>query len=914
MKRISKNLHWSFTAKQAVQRTQIFLSVSLLLGLISCGWGAETQPPVALATTTTEVQAPQLPAKNYAQAVLKRELYEDINSDPLNPYAYVFDRTDNYGRRPEYHRQVLYIIRARSFGKPELVSQVLVKDGVVSQEMVVKKPSYTHYKLEAVKAIVATWEDGQTFVFDLDDFQMELAQESRHASWMVKSNNPRSINSDYFWNTLKKAYKVSLVPRDIHWVTNTGKKTKYKLKSRDFFYSYLRSFSLTPKFRHENGGSPELDQQWFQASYAAKFDPKTFYPNEYLAILFGIDTPSLRNFNKDPAFRYPIEVIDVEGKPTEVFSIFINKGAEPDSQIYNYVRHYLVNSQELNPAPSEYIAEKNKKLTSKKYGAGVMKEIGYYWYGEKPEQMLWVSPYIPYSREVIGSSEIVKERKNPHFFDQEWVKNPDNVQHVITKRQNRGEDYQQVLYANFSQGLLSRVNFANLDKAVSDSIHAGTDPVIKEHMIRYSKIPNFDAYPRAQVAVSVPSPAKNSAGEPSPDVYFYNDAYAEFMYGGTREELAKGTVNTTPSFFGDDQIAFRSLLVAGVNWHKAVFDQTDGEFVHSLTLAAVDSELNGSDHDTAKYKTPGDGLAITNTPFVLKDGKRWLEVPHSLNVAAANSINQTEAYMGGGRSLYEKMQEQMTEILDRFYAKKGWSNDVKLVWEWGWDTVEINDRWVAVWTNVIRTINSLDKKGRILLKRRQFDDDSQINTTILGGYSARRRGHWFYDFAGNTSYIDGVWFMREGVFYYSFFPILAQRDEKDPDNPFPLLTRLAKIMKQAIEEGLFRFKIPFEKWASLTNGESYQPFDLFDDENYPNLFAEMTRFYFWALKKFTNEEHLKLNVEVSVLVGPKFSNAAHDVDIRKGTRELFQDGFYKPLPISHEFTRDLFYDPLPNKK
>lgn len=86
--------------------------------------------------------------------------------------------------------------------------------------------------------------------------------------------------------------------------------------------------------------------------------------------------------------------------------------------------------------------------------------------------------------------------------------------------------------------------------------------------------------------------------------------------------------------------------------------------------------------------------------------------------------------------------------------------------------------------------------------------------------------------------------MREGVFYYSFFPILAQRDENDPDNPFPLLTRLAKIMKQAIEEGLFRFKIPFEKWASLTNGESYQPFDLFEGENYPNLFAEMTRFYF----------------------------------------------------------------------
>lgn len=298
--------------------------------------------------------------------------------------------------------------------------------------------------------------------------------------------------------------------------------------------------------------------------------------------------------------------------------------------------------------------------------------------------MLWVSPYIPYSHEIIGSSEVIQERKNPHFFDQEWVKSPDNVASIITKRQARSEeDFKQVLHVNFSQGLLSRVDFASLDKAVTDSIHAGRDPAIKERMIRYSKTPNFNRYPKSQVAVSVPSPARDSAGNPTPDVYFYNDAYAEFMYGGTREELARGEVKTTPHFFGEDQIAFRSLLVAGVNWYKAVFDQTDGEYVWSLTLAAVDSELNGKDHDTAEYKTPGDGLELTNTPFVLKEGKRYFDVPFALNLASANSISQTEAYQGGGKELYARMQEEMTGILDRFYAKKGWSDQVKLEWEWG---------------------------------------------------------------------------------------------------------------------------------------------------------------------------------------------------------------------------------------
>lgn len=144
-----------FTAKKLAKKTQILFLISSLVVLLSCGGHQEVVVPTS--STKTQESAGGVEQKTpltLAPAVLKRELYEELNADPIKPYPHVFDRTDEYGSRLDYQRQVLYLLRTRSFGKSELVSQVSVKDGAVTQEVVVKKPSYTHYKLESAQGIV----------------------------------------------------------------------------------------------------------------------------------------------------------------------------------------------------------------------------------------------------------------------------------------------------------------------------------------------------------------------------------------------------------------------------------------------------------------------------------------------------------------------------------------------------------------------------------------------------------------------------------------------------------------------------------------------------------------------------------------------------------------------------------------
>lgn len=65
--------------------------------------------------------------------------------------------------------------------------------------------------------------------------------------------------------------------------------------------------------------------------------------------------------------------------------------------------------------------------------------------------------------------------------------------------------------------------------------------------------------------MNFPSMSVDADGKPQTDVYKFNDVYSRFMFGAPLEEIAKGKAVPTTHFFGDDQIAFRSILNAAVN-------------------------------------------------------------------------------------------------------------------------------------------------------------------------------------------------------------------------------------------------------------------------------------------------------------------------------------------------------------
>lgn len=80
--------------------------------------------------------------------------------------------------------------------------------------MEVAKPSGVALVFEAVNTIVLTTQEGEEFVFDSDDFDENLKGPLLVDYVFLKSNNPRSINSDFFRSTLRKARKLSVVARE----------------------------------------------------------------------------------------------------------------------------------------------------------------------------------------------------------------------------------------------------------------------------------------------------------------------------------------------------------------------------------------------------------------------------------------------------------------------------------------------------------------------------------------------------------------------------------------------------------------------------------------------------------------------------------------------------------------------------
>lgn len=112
----------------------------------------------------------------------------------------------------------------------------------------------------------------------------------------------------------------------------------------------------------------------------------------------------------------PVEKVNVDGTPTEVFSVFLETGAKPNSQMELFFQKQLVGGTLLLPAPSEYIEEQSRlRADQSKDGEGNVKRIGYYWYSRTLEDQLYGGAYILSSFEVIGGRATKTFLENPNY-------------------------------------------------------------------------------------------------------------------------------------------------------------------------------------------------------------------------------------------------------------------------------------------------------------------------------------------------------------------------------------------------------------------------------------------------------------------------------------------------------------------
>lgn len=144
------------------------------------------------------------------------------------------------------------------------------------------------------------------------------------------------------------------------------------------------------------------------------------------------------------------------------------------------------------------------------------------------------------------------------------------------------------------------------------------------------------------------------------------------MYGADLKTLAAGEARPLLNFFGDDQISFRSLILAGVNWYKFVAQaKRGGGGTYVYSPVPIFANLTGNDVATSPYKTTYDAWELANSPYAVVDGKRAIEIPYEANQEALREIRESDSYKGGGRAIYTKLQDAMTALLDRVYAKEG---------------------------------------------------------------------------------------------------------------------------------------------------------------------------------------------------------------------------------------------------
>lgn len=200
------------------------------------------------------------------------------------------------------------------------------------------------------------------------------------------------------------------------------------------------------------------------------------------------------------------------------------------------------------------------------------------------------------------------------------------------------------------------------------------------------------------------------------------------MYGADLETIAEGKAKTLLHFFGDDQVSFRSIILAGVNWLQYVnyVKQSPGRGIISYSPVDILGNLLGKDNDTATFRTTFNAYEAANSIYAIVDGKRAIEVPYKGNLEGTKELKESDSFKGGGKVVYAKLQDAMTALLDRVYAQQGWGNDQRLEATFIPFLLNPNEKVTLAGKNMINVLNNLDKRGRLAFTYKIITEDSQL--------------------------------------------------------------------------------------------------------------------------------------------------------------------------------------------
>ncbi|MEE3928601.1 hypothetical protein V2E24_03370 [Mycoplasmopsis ciconiae] len=668
------------------------------------------------------------------------------------------------------------------FGQPNFETKFI--DG--EQQTFIKTPSAFKYTLEYADAIILTDRNGKEYVFDSDEAELIPSPDSkipgtdqpRYTSQSVKlfSKNNRSINSEFFDNLLVETKQISFRLRpNQKWVDHNGQVTDYNVKAEDFIYGYLRTYAFDTHFRREKGGSAELDKEYQKifVQGTTSFSEKDHYGNGYLFDLFNISKEEF--FEETNGKKFISNTDDAKQLIT-----FRTKDQSKDSLYSPFLELFFANS-EFAPLPTEYIeAHKDnpvlisqanmdaaeletikQKLSQVK---GLMKDLGFYWYGTAAQNTLFAGKY--FTSGYNPATQELKYSLNTNYFDKKYTSDQNTIKDFVYKYTNTppsSDRANEIGFTQFNEGANPALSYSAMTQ--EQRAQAGQNTLLYVPDIQYITVINsLSRNTTRRFAFSSPQGRYSNQ-------FSINDAYAQMFYGTSLDNLVSGkaSVDVVVDYTTGMGAQLYQYIMAALNWNaygnKLTTPRSSSPW---LTPFAPDNNIKPLDGETEtntlRYYL--DKLSTLNV-FDYKTGDKVEFVKRSDNTNTTDvqlwdeSLGPVSADFAYRSQYFDQISEKVTKLLDEFFeeykAKNPDSSDEvisnKIVpYYLGLDQGDIN-----LLKDMFKTINDLDKKKR--LNFYLADNPGQLEVLRNGWFGATwstRDFGWGYDYNGFGSGLTGL--------------------------------------------------------------------------------------------------------------------------------------------------------------
>ncbi|WP_426461464.1 OppA family ABC transporter substrate-binding lipoprotein [Mycoplasma hafezii] len=715
----------------------------------------------------------------------------------------------------------------------------------------VTQPSLESYKLRLADAVVVEFADGTKKVYDNDDADIAPQPDVEgkyfaNTSYKLTSNNPKSINSQAFLNDLQKAVKMSVrIRKNVKWVDQTGKETKYPLQAVDFWTGFQRTVANDTNYRHENGGSAEIDAAVNKIITVEQFKPKATYGNAYIFDLYNVDMKAI--LDKEQSVSK-----DKDGN--EYFTLKRLDQNEP-AQFLEIIKEFYEN-YEFVPAPHAYINADydNIKLdTSKSVSAdelkkaaetaqdavGTMREIGEYWYGMGINTTLFVGKY--YATGYNTNTLVEANKLNKHYADQRFVNDKRVIRSYEKQYTNAPlspEAYQLATLNYYKSGEQASIGLSAIDKTAAADL--------EKEGAKFGL-----TYVQAKSATNLVKDIYNSfvPVEALSSDYAHSDVYtnniSKVIFGQPADKVLSAP-NVLLEGMTGPAAEFRTILNTAINWQAVVDSYYPGSPRSPwLVPLAPDAQIKPGSSDKTVGDTPRDNLNLLHELFVYdyKTGEKvdlGNGLGTTLTIGDSSSVdkNTDEQFQSAA---YKTLQKLMTSLLDELYEKQGLKDTDKLDWKIVARYTNMQEVQKVTVLKLLKTWNALDTKGRLnfyyTIPNAQKDEDPSKGGFYANWYGNRlaKLSGWGYDYDGIGSGLDG--FTNQTTNFLIAFGLLTEQPETMAkfEKSFPQTVRVAKAWMEylnKVEKEGKKLTIPVSQWAKMSNSNIQNVYEVMGQYTY----------------------------------------------------------------------------------